>query len=308
MIIVITRQEINGKATLNYSWYDVNELNESDIRQLKRLFRLTPAILNYISDRHERPHYDYDVHTQSELIVYDVPIWPNKEVEHFTTRPIIFLLQGTTVFTFHNDETAYVFEKFKADRIKEVSTATEFIMTFLLHATNYFNQALDKINNERNILDRKLNGHIINHDLLQLAQIEKSLIYLSSSIKTNLMMLEDLRHTPLTLQITKESQEKLDDILIEMEQASRVVQIANDVTGKISRTSNNILNNNLNDTMKFLTGWSIILTIPTIGTGFYGMNVDLPFMKLPLAWLLVSGILVSLMLILYWFLKRKNIL
>ncbi|ETA73799.1 magnesium/cobalt transporter CorA [Ligilactobacillus equi DPC 6820] len=181
-------------------------------------------------------------------------------------------------------------------------------MTFLLHATNYFNQALDKINNERNILDRKLNGHIINHDLLQLAQIEKSLIYLSSSIKTNLMMLEDLRHTPLTLQITKESQEKLDDILIEMEQASRVVQIANDVTGKISRTSNNILNNNLNDTMKFLTGWSIILTIPTIGTGFYGMNVDLPFMKLPLAWLLVSGILVSLMLILYWFLKRKNIL
>ena len=303
---MITRQEINGKAPLNYNWFDVNELNESDSRQLKRLFRLTPAIINYVSDRHERPHYDYDIHTQSELIVYDVPLWPDKATEHFTTRPIIFLLQGTTVFTFHNNETAYVFEEFRKNRIKEVGNATEFIMTFLLHAATYFNQALDRLTNERNDLDKKLNSHIVNRDLLQLAQIEKSLVYLSSSIRTNVMMLEDLRHTPLTLQITKESQEKLDDILIEMEQASRMVQISNEVTEKISATSNNILNNNLNDTMKFLTVWSLLLTIPTIITGFYGMNVNLPFMNNPLSWFYIIILNFAIMGFIYWWFNKKH--
>ena len=293
---------------MNYNWFDVNELNDSDTRQLKRLFRLTPEIIDYVSDRHERPHYDFDIHTQSELVVYDVPLWPDNVTAHFTTQPIIFLLQGTTVFTFHTDETAYVFEQFKQEKVKEIKNATKFIMTFLLHAAKYFNQALDKLNVERNQLDKNLNNHIVNTHLRHLAQIEKGLVYLSSSIKTNLMMLESLRHTPLTLQITKEAQEKLDDILIETEQASRMVQISNEVTEKISTTSNNILNNNLNDTMKFLTVWSLILTIPTIMTGFFGMNVKLPGAQFPLAWIAIIILNIVFMAWLYFYLKKNHFL
>ena len=161
---------------------------------------------------------------------------------------------------------------------------------------------------ERNRLDKNLNNHIVNTDLRHLAQIEKSLVYLSSSIKTNLMMLESLRHTPLTLQITKEAQEKLDDILIETEQASRMVQISNEVTEKISTTSNNILNNNLNDTMKFLTVWSLILTIPTIMTGFFGMNVKLPGAQFPLAWIAIIILNIVFMAWLYFYLKKNHFL
>lgn len=307
-IDVITRQEINGKAPLNYNWFDVTELDDNDVSQLKRLFRFTPEIIGYVSDKQERPRYDYDSHTQSELVVYDVPLWPNTDVAHFTTRPIIFLLQGTTIFTFHTSETAYVFEQFKHDSIKDIKSTTEFIMTFLLHAAKYFNQALDKLNNERNQLDKNLNNTIINKDLRKLAQIEKSLVYLASSIKTNLMMLESLRHTPLTSQITKEAQEKLDDILIETEQSSRMAQISNEVTEKISTTSNNILNNNLNDIMKFLTGWSLLLTIPTIITGFYGMNVKLPLESTPLAWITITLLTTFFMLGLYIYLKHNDFL
>ena len=84
-----------------------------------------------------------------------------------------------------------------------------------------------------------------------------------------------------------------------------MVQISNEVTEKISTTSNNILNNNLNDTMKFLTVWSLILTIPTIMTGFFGMNVKLPGAQFPLAWIAIIILNIVFMAWLYFYLKKK---
>lgn len=110
----------------------------------------------------------------------------------------------------------------------------------------------------------------------------------------------------MSWQITKSAQERLDDVLIEAEQASRTVEISNEVTEKISKTSNNILNNNLNDTMKFLTVWSLILTIPTIITGFFGMNVKLPILSNGFDWILVVFVNFLLMGGLYLYLKKND--
>ena len=110
----------------------------------------------------------------------------------------------------------------------------------------------------------------------------------------------------MSWQITKSAQERLDDVLIEAEQASRTVEISNEVTEKISKTSNNILNNNLNNTMKFLTVWSLILTIPTIITGFFGMNVKLPILNNEFDWILVVFVNFLLMGGLYLYLKKND--
>ena len=303
---MITRQEINGKTPLNYSWYDIKNIDDNDIVKLKKRFHFTPTIISYVADRNERPHYDHDSLTHSELIVYDVPIWPEEKSDHFTTRPLIFLLQGTTVYTFHTNATEDIFEEFKEERAHEAQDATEFIMLFLLHVTQYFQRALTQLNHQLNELDRRLNTKIKNKDLLELAQMERSLVFVSSSARTNLMMLEDLENTPMSWQITKSAQERLDDVLIEAEQASRTVEISNEVTEKISKTSNNILNNNLNDTMKFLTVWSLILTIPTIITGFFGMNVRLPILNNGFDWILVVFVNFLLMGGLYLYLKKND--
>ena len=189
---MITRQEINGKSPLNYSWYDIKNIDDNDIVKLKKRFHFTPTIISYVADRNERPHYDHDSLTHSELIVYDVPIWPEEKSDHFTTRPLIFLLQGTTVYTFHTNATEDIFEEFKEERAHEAQDATEFIMLFLLHVTQYFQRALTQLNHQLNELDRRLNTKIKNKDLLELAQMERSLVFVSSSARTNLMMLEDL--------------------------------------------------------------------------------------------------------------------
>lgn len=103
-------------------------------------------------------------------------------------------------------------------------------------------------------------------------------------------------------------EEMCDDIIIEVQQSSQMVKIYNEVTEEISKTSNNILNNNLNNTMQFLTVWSLLLTIPTIVTGFFGMNVKLPILNSTADWILITIGTILVMLVLLWYLKKHDMM
>ncbi|MDF7683029.1 magnesium transporter CorA family protein [Lactobacillus sp. ESL0679] len=291
-----------------YRWYDISNLSEEDSNRLQDDFSFTPDMISYISDRHERPHYDYDTHTQIHLLVYDVPIWPTKSIKHFTSHPITFLVSGENIFTFHTESTSYVFDEFNdrpmRRKLAQAQDVTELLMKFLLFSSQYFQRAVTQLDVERNSLDQKLSDDIDNHDLVELSNIEKSLVYLSSSIQTNLMMLKSLKKSKLSF--TKYAGERLDDVLIESNQAAEMVKISQQVTATLSATSNNMMNNNLNDTMKFLTVWSLVLTIPTILTGFYGMNVSLPVGHKPSDWITITAFAIFLMVWLIVLMKRHH--
>lgn len=298
----------NFPVETKYKWYDINNLSEEDSDKLQSEFNFTPDIISYISDRHERPRYDYDLHTKSHLLVYDVPIWPNNTIKHFTSHPITFLVVGENVFTFHTESTSYVFDEFNdehmRERLSEAKDVTELLMLFFLYSSQYFQRAVTQLDVERNSLDQKLSDNINNKDLVELSNIEKSLVYLSSSIQTDLIMLHSLDHSKLNF--TKEAKERLDDVLIESSQSAEMVRISQQVTKTLSATSNNMMNNNLNDTMQFLTVWSLVLTIPTILTGFYGMNVSLPILKNSFDWILIILLMAVLMIWLVILMKRHH--
>ena len=292
----------------DYSWYDINGLSQDDSRQLQSEFYFTPEIISYVSDRHERPHYDYDKYTDTHLLVYDVPVWPTAASKHFISRPITFLLQDKNLFTFHTVETSYVFDEFNDPqmlrRLSHAQDVTELLVTFLMFASQYFQRAVTQLDAERNDLDAKLSDDINNKDLVELSNIEKSLVYLSSSIQTDQMMLNSLQHSQLTF--SKPAKERLDDVLIESSQSSEMVQISRQVTKTLSSTSNNMMNNNLNDTMQFLTVWSLVLTIPTILTGFYGMNVKLPIFNAAYDWIVIVILMVALMVWLILLMRKHH--
>lgn len=292
-----------------FNWYDISNLSEEDSRRLQTEFYFTPEIISYVSDRHERPHYDYDQYTDTHLLVYDVPVWPSSTIKHFTSLPITFLLQKKNLFTFHTIDTSYVFDEFNDSvmirRLSHVQDETELLVTFLMYASQYFQRAVTQLDSERNDLDVKLSDDIDNKDLIELSNIEKSLVYLSSSIQTNQMMLNSLQHSHLTF--SKAAKERLDDVLIESNQSSEMVQISSRVTRTLSSTSNNMMNNNLNDTMQFLTVWSIVLTIPTILTGFYGMNVKLPIFGSSFDWILIVVLGIVLMIWLIYLMRKHHL-
>lgn len=298
----------NFPVETKYKWYDISNLSEEDSNRLQDDFNFTPDIISYISDRHERPHYDYDLHTHSHLLVYDVPIWPTNSIKHFTSHPITLLIVGENIFTFHTESTSYVFDEFNdvqmRERLSRAKDVTELVMVFLLYASQYFQRAVTQLDAERNSLDQKLSDEIDNKDLVELSNIEKSLVYLSSSIQTDLIMLHSLDHSKLDF--TKTARERLDDVLIESNQSAEMIQISQQVTKTLSATSNNMMNNNLNDTMKFLTVWSLVLTIPTIMTGFYGMNVSLPMLHNPFDWIMVTIITIGLMIWLVILMRKHH--
>lgn len=291
-----------------YKWYDISNLSEEDSDKLQDEFNFTPDIIFYISDQHERPHYDYDIHTHIHLLVYDVPIWPTNSIKHFTSRPITLLVLGENIFTFHTEATSYVLDEFNdehmREQLSEAKDVTELLMKFLLYSSQYFQRAITQLDVERNSLDQKLSDDIDNKDLVELSNIEKSLVYLSSSIQTDLMMLHSLDHSKL--EFTKAAKERLDDVLIETNQSAEMVKISHQVTKTLSATSNNMMNNNLNDTMKFLTVWSLVLTIPTILTGFYGMNVSLPVGHSSFDWIVIIALTILLMVWLIVLMKRHH--
>jgi len=291
-----------------YKWYDISNLSEEDSDKLQDEFNFTPDIISYISDQHERPHYDYDIHTHIHLLIYDVPIWPTNSIKHFTSRPITLLVLGENIFTFHTEATSYVLDEFNdehmREQLSEAKDVTELLMKFLLYSSQYFQRAITQLDVERNSLDQKLSDDIDNKDLVELSNIEKSLVYLSSSIQTDLMMLHSLDHSKL--EFTKTAKERLDDVLIETNQSAEMVKISHQVTKTLSATSNNMMNNNLNDTMKFLTVWSLVLTIPTILTGFYGMNVSLPVGHSSFDWIVIIALTILLMVWLIVLMKRHH--
>lgn len=304
---MLIRQQ-NFPVETKYKWYDISNLSEQDSNKLQDDFKFTPDIISYISDRHERPHYDYDLHTHSHLLVYDVPIWPTNSIKHFASHPITFLVVGENIFTFHTESTSYVFDEFNdvqiRERLSQANDVTELLIAFLLYSSQYFQRAVTQLDAERDSLDQKLSDDIDNKDLVELSNIEKSLVYLSSSIQTDLIMLHSLDHSKL--EFTKTARERLDDVLIESNQSAEMIQISQQVTKTLSATSNNMMNNNLNDTMKFLTVWSLVLTIPTIMTGFYGMNVSLPMFHNPFDWVVVTIVTIALMIWLIVLMRKHH--
>ena len=123
----------------------------------------------------------------------------------------------------------------------------------------------------------RLREKTTNKNLLALSDLEVGLVYLVTGTKQNVVLLEQIKALAIFRKLTEKEKEQLDDALIEAKQAVEMTNLASQILDQLSGTYNNLLNNNLNDTMKFLTVWSLILTVPTIVTGFFGMNLQLPF-------------------------------
>lgn len=293
----------------NFMWFDVCELDSNDAAVLKSEHSLGADILAYVTDRYERPHYDYDIPTQSELIIYDVPKSPDADQQHFTAMPITFLYRGGALFTFHTAEANPIIDRWKNDKILlATSRPIAFILRAMLLITKQFQSALTTLNSRQKQLDVNLSSDIDNKLLLALSEVDKGLIYIENAAKQNLLLLESIERQTATDTLTKVEREMLADVLIEARQATRTARIVSEVTARIMDTSNTVLNNNLNDTMKFLTIWSLAMTVPTIITGFYGMNVSLPLANQPLAWLEISVGTIGLVVILLWYLRHRRIL
>jgi len=213
------------------------------------------------------------------LVIIDVPIVGNDEVngEHaviYSTLPLGVIITGDNIVTVCLKEVPTLTE-FSSGSVRGVKTSykTTFFFTLLLRVANRFLQYLRQIDKISNHIERKLYQSQRNKELIQLLDLEKSLVYFSTSLKANETTLEKILRGRI-IKLYDEDQDLLEDVLIEVRQAIEMANIYSTILSGTMDAFASVISNNLNVTMKMLTSLTILITIPNIIYGFYGMNVE----------------------------------
>ncbi|EOA3408426.1 magnesium transporter CorA family protein [Enterococcus hirae] len=284
-------------------WLNVPRDDVMGIKNLKEEYGISDEMLTYSLDKNERARVEYDTLDDILLLVTNVP-HQQKIENHYETSPVAFILKENGLFTFTTQNTEYVIRLIRSilDRDSEINVYSLLFRTLFLISDSFF-PLIEEVNSERQRLNQKLREKTMNRNLLALSDLEVGLVYLVTGTKQNVVLLEQIKALAIYRKLTEKEKEQLDDALIEAKQAVEMTNLASQILDQLSGTYNNLLNNNLNDTMKFLTVWSLILTVPTIVTGFFGMNLQLPFTHSVFGWgiaLFISLILSVWMLIALW--------
>ena len=170
-----------------------------------------------------------------------------------------------------------------------VSLFTFLFSSLMMITENYFPK-IESLKKEQELVSLKLRHKTTKKNLFTLSDLEIGSVYLVSATKQNAIVLEQLKTQALFKELEFAEEEKLENSLIEAKQLVEMTSINLQILQQLSGTYNNVLNNNLNDTMK-------LLTIPNIVTGFFGMNITVPLTGLAHGWGIVLGIIVTVIVI-----------
>lgn len=186
-----------------------------------------------------------------------------------------------------------------------IKTPEKIAIQLAWHFSDLFNYYLKSIKLKTDHLESELHQATENQQLFQLMDMQKSLVYFDSALEQNLHVLENAR-TSLLIMSSEASQGALYDIIVETKQAIASGKIQTELLAQLSNLFSAIVSNNMNIVMKVLTVITIVLTIPTIIGGIYGMNVELPFAteKNAFWWLIILTVTFSLLT--FWYLRKKK--
>lgn len=285
------------------AWVQVDAHEVETIRLVQEKYQISDEMLTYSLDRNERARVEFDSETQAFLLIFNVP-HREKTENHYETSPMTFIIKGGRLFTFTTVKTQYVNELMERI-LHKTPLQGEYSLLFhtLFVISDAFFPLIEEVNSQRTRLNNKLREKTTNKNLIAMSDLEIGLVYLVSATKQNAVLLQQVQAQSIYHHLNKVEKEQLEDALIEAKQAVEMTQLASQVLEQLSGAYNNLLNNNLNDTMKFLTIWSLLLTVPTIVTGFFGMNVPLPFSNSVFGWgiaMLISIVLAVWMLLAMW--------
>ena len=292
-----------GEEGKKYYWRVVDVSNIADVETLETKFELTEEMAEYVLDSNERARVEYD--GKNLLVVIHVPAFTQNN-GHYETRSIKFFVNSESVFMFVTYDTNYIVPLIeKYIKAEEASSPMMLLFLSLFVISDSFMPILDKLNEERLHLNRRLRMNTNNQGIWDLSDLEVGLIYLGAATRQNVVAIRQMRITSAIKKCNEAEKEELEDAYIEAKQASDMADMAASIVEQMSGMYNNLINIKLNETMRIMTIWSLLMTIPTVISGFFGMNVDLPFAKMEGGWILISVITAVLLWVMWKFIWKK---
>ncbi|MGH2581602.1 MAG: magnesium transporter CorA family protein [Anaerolineales bacterium] len=266
---------VEQKRLTKGAWIHAVSPDEDEIAQLRKWGVPNDAITSALDpDELARVEKEDGV----TFIILRVPFFHGDQTDiPYTTVPLGIITSTKWIVTLSSLRTELIRESRKS---KEHPLTTRKHNTFILHilynAAKLYLQHLAAINRIVDNLEDQLSLSIRNSELFRLLKYQKSLVYFSTALKTNELMIERLQRMQLFKTYPKD-QDLLDDVLTENMQAMEMTNISGNILSQMMDAFASIISNNQNNVIKVLTSVTIMMSIPTIIASLYGMNVGLPY-------------------------------
>ena len=250
-----------------------------EIRQISEMMAVEKDFLTAALDEEERPRIESE--DGSTLIVTDVPVVESvagSDSFQYSTMPMGIVVCKECIITVCLKKSQLI-KDFLDNRVKTFYTykKNRFLLQLMYRNATYYLQYLKQIDKISNNVENDLHRSMKNKELILLLSLEKSLVYFSTSLKSNEIVLEKmLRYSYANVNIKKYSEDEdlLEDVIIENKQAIEMANIYSNILSGTMDAFASIISNNLNIVMKLLASITIVMSIPTMISGFFGMNVE----------------------------------
>lgn len=301
-----THEIVESPLDQSASWINVVDPNWEEIDSLINLYGIPEDFVRDPLDAEESARVEYDEDTRYSLIILDIPVVndTNLKVLSFITIPLGIIIGNKKIITVCNTENEFL-ENFSRQNIN-LHFHSRFALNILLKISNHYNRNLRLLNKTRLRIERDLKNNVTNKQLYNLMEVEKSLVYFLAALKGNEAIIKKLFRLP-AIKRFDEDEDLLEDLVIENNQALETTKLYTDILESITTSYASLLSNEMNNTMKTLTLFTVFLTLPTLVFSFFGMNVPLPIDNHSyVSWLIVIAISLVIVTIVGAFLWRKQ--
>lgn len=290
-LVKVKDEEIDAHARI---WVDARIVTRDDVEQLQENYGIDPEHILDILDPDELSRLeDGDDYV---LTILRLPIFELSAETPYFTIPLGIILKDNVIITICWTD-CEVLRDFATGRAKGIVLADfpAFIMRIIGRSNITFLRYLKEINRRSTAIQNELQLSIENKEIIQLLSLEKSLVYFTTSLKSNQLLLEKFHKTKL-IKLDYDDMDWLEDVEIDNKQAIEMADTYRNVLLGVTDAFDSVISNNLNVYMKRLSILNIIMMVPTFITSFFGMNVDLPFVKYgPLSvWIITAICLISI--------------
>ena len=294
------------------SWINMTNPTEEEISKVCQELKIREEFIRCSLDLEEQARIDREDDDDTRLFIIDVPVLEKDEScgkEECTTMPIgIIFVKDDYIITvsIEKNDTINEIEENRLNNLITYKKSRMLLQIFYKNAT-LFLKYLKIINKETEVAEKSLKTSLRNKELLTMLSLEKSLVYFTTSLKSNEAVMERTLRGRI-IQLYDEDEDILEDAITENRQAIEMSQIYSNILNGTMDTYASIISNNLNIVMKTLTSLTIIVAIPTLISGFWGMNVPVPFQNNPFGFLIVLVLSLVIALVTTFWLRKKEML
>ncbi|MHB8072926.1 magnesium transporter CorA family protein [Desulfosporosinus fructosivorans] len=285
--IIVNTDKPEEKGT----WINMINPSEEEIALVTKATGIECDFINDVLDDDERPRIETE--KNQILVIINVPIIQNATVI-YETIPMGIILTEDHFVTVCLQE-VNVLNDFINGKVRDLQThkKTRFLFQILYKSASLYLTLLREIERKTNEIESALIKSMKNKDLIRLLNLQKSLVYFTTSLKSNEQVMDKMLRTKV-LEIYEEDQDLLEDVIIENKQALEMAETYSNISNSMMTSFSSIISNNLNIVMKFLASITIILALPTMLASFFGMNVKIPLQSSDDGFVIVVGMSIVL--------------